>query len=595
MPAVASSSTDMRVRFPLWLRMALAFGGVTGLFLLLWGGLDLRRDAAERAVQHEARMVGLAQTLAGGLDGAALARFRRTADMTLPEYAAMTEQLRLARDANGLSWVGSSARDERGRFYAVLDGGSPPPLPVGYPIFDGLALRTRVYQGEAVYTPELVDEWGVWSVAMAPIRDDAGQVVGAVEVMEDAAWRSLEARGVLLRALAQTAAVVLLLAGVAMLLARQLSRPLRELTAAAHAVAAGDLEQEVQTRAHDEIGVLAAAFRRMVAGLREREQIRQTFGRFVSEEVAAHALEDGGTDLVGEARVVTILFSDLRGFSGLSRERSPTETLTLLNRYLAAMTDVILAHHGNLSELMGDGLLVLFGAPTHREDDAVRAVQCALEMQRALAALNATAGLRLEMGVGIATGEVVAGNIGSERRLKYGVVGAPVNLAARLEGFALGSQVLISEATLAATGDAVEVGPRQEVRAKGWDRPVACYTVLTANGVEAIEDTSVLSWRTVELAARCRFVHEKTISPVDHGVRIVAVSRRALILSARFPLALRTQIVLDIDGDPAIPEVYGVVSEVEGEGLVSVRILALPDASRARLLRLVDPEDGGEA
>jgi class 3 adenylate cyclase len=588
--AVSDAAIIMRVRFPLWARMALAFGGLIGLFMLLWGGWELRRDLAEEEARREARLVGLAETLAVNLDGAAHAALTRTDDMGRESYAQMLERLRAARVANGLDWVGSSARDGRGHFYTVLDGGSPPPIPVGYPIFDGIALRERVYDGEVVFEPQMNDEWGEWTVAMAPLRGPDGSVIGVVEVMEDAAWQSLYAGGVLWRTLAQTLAVILLSIGLAAAFARRIGLPLRGLTEAALAVAAGDLEQDVSVGGRGEVGALSQAFEAMVAGLRERERIRETFGRFVSDEVATRALAEGGGVLGGDARTVSILFSDLRGFSAMSMQQSPAETLAILNRYFSVMTDVILAHEGNVSELLGDGMVVLFGAPIQHDDDAERAVLCAIEMQQALDRFCAAVGLQLEMGIGIATGTVVAGNIGSEKRMKYGVVGPPINLAARLEGFTVGTQILICEATREAAGDAVEVADRMEVRAKGWADPIGCYPVRAAGTASALEETMILSWTTVSLPARCRPIRGKRLSTDARDVQVLGVTRRNLIVKAAWPLAVRDQLQLDIGSGPeAITEVYGLVTEAsggEGSWLATLRVTSISEASQRRLFQL---------
>ncbi|MEZ4236385.1 MAG: adenylate/guanylate cyclase domain-containing protein [Myxococcota bacterium] len=128
--------------------------------------------------------------------------------------------------------------------------------------------------------------------------------------------------------------------------------------------------------------------------------------------------------------------------------------VALLNRYLARMTAVVVAHDGNVAELLGDGLVVLFGAPVSHADDALRAIRCAVAMHQELAAFNAAESRRLQMGIGVDTGQVVAGNIGAESHMKYGVVGAAINVASRLESFTLGNQVLVSEATLDAAAAA---------------------------------------------------------------------------------------------------------------------------------------------
>lgn len=572
--------------------MALSFGGLFGLFVVFWGGWELQQDLANEEARREQRLVGLAQTVATSLDGDVHAQFTRTADMKTQPYADMITRLRNVRQANELAWVGTCARDERGRYYTVLDGGNPPPIPVGYPIFDELALREQVYAGEVRFSPSMDDEWGRWTVAMAPLHNQQGDVVGIVEVMEDAAWQSLYVTGVVQRTLLQTMVVILLSAVFSSFFARRMSRPLQGLTEAALAVAGGNLNRDVAVSTQDEIGTLSQAFNQMVIGLRERKRIRETFGRFVSDEVASRALADGGVSLGGEARSVTILFSDLRGFSAMTMQQTPEETLSTLNRYFSVMTDVILAHEGNVSELLGDGMVVLFGAPVQHENDALRAVLCAVEMQQALGRFNAMSDKTLEMGIGVATGSVVAGNIGSEKRMKYGVVGPPINLAARLESFTVGSQILICEQTHELVKAAVDVGEAKSFRAKGWSTPVTSYPVRAAGTTVAPEETMILSWSSVTMPAVCRPIQGKRLAPSVQPATVLGVTRRHLILKARWPIQVRDQFLLHFGSeDSRIEDVYSLVTEVDeenGEWMATVRITSIPEDSRRRLLQLTN-------
>ena len=184
--------------------------------------------------------------------------------------------------------------------------------------------------------------------------------------------------------------------------------------------------------------------KRLAEVLELRNRFIQTlFGRYISDEVVADLLASPeGPKIGGEQRRVTLLMSDLRGFTPLTEGLAPQQVLRLLNSYLGTMADVVLAHQGTVDEFVGDAILAIFGAPVARSDDAQRAVACAVAMQGALAALNRAnepAGLpRLEMGIAVHTGEVIVGNIGSERRTKYGVVGSAVNHAGRIESFTVG-------------------------------------------------------------------------------------------------------------------------------------------------------------
>jgi len=210
-------------------------------------------------------------------------------------------------------------------------------------------------------------------------------------------------------------------------------------------------------------------------------EIRKTFGRYLTDQVVANLLENPeGLQMGGNRKKITILTSDLRGFTAISERLSPEEVVKVLNFYLCYMADIITKYGGTIDEFMGDGILVLFGAPTSKTDDAERAIACGIAMQLAMIPINKQVkewGLTpLEMGIGINTGEVVVGNIGSEKRTKYGVVGAQVNLTYRIESNTIGGQVVISESTLKEAGKIVQIDSQKQVQMKGVKEPITiCY------------------------------------------------------------------------------------------------------------------------
>ncbi|HSF33136.1 MAG TPA: adenylate/guanylate cyclase domain-containing protein [Candidatus Tectomicrobia bacterium] len=215
--------------------------------------------------------------------------------------------------------------------------------------------------------------------------------------------------------------------------------------------------------------------------------IRKTFGRYLTDDVVNSLLESPeGLKLGGERRKITLVMTDLRGYTSMSGRLAPEQVVTMLNRYLGTMVEVIQRYQGTIDEFIGDMIFILFGAPIQREDDAERAVACAMAMQLAMAEVNAqnrADGLpEVEMGIGIHTGEVVVGNIGSDKRAKYGVVGSHVNLTARIESYTIGGQVLISEATRQEVGPIVEVAEKIEVAAKGIDKPMSIYKARGIGG-----------------------------------------------------------------------------------------------------------------
>ncbi len=215
--------------------------------------------------------------------------------------------------------------------------------------------------------------------------------------------------------------------------------------------------------------------------------IRNTFGQYMSDEVVANLLAcPTALELGGARRKVTLLYSDLRGFTAMSERLGPDDVVSLLNRYLGVMIDIIQQYRGMIEDFTADAIYVVFGVPVAEEEDAERAVACAMAMQLAMVSLNASLledGLpAVEMGIGIHTGEVVVGNVGSERRKKYGVIGSHANLAGRIESYTVGGQVLISEATHREVAALVQVGEPIELAAKGVGTPVKVYDINGLGG-----------------------------------------------------------------------------------------------------------------
>lgn len=228
-------------------------------------------------------------------------------------------------------------------------------------------------------------------------------------------------------------------------------KSIAELSRAAEGVAVGDY-RTLDEAGSDEIGQLVRSFNTMVEGLKERDLIVDTFGRYMDPDIARQLMQrPESLRMGGEKREVAILMSDLRHFTPICETRRPEEIIRILNRYLSAVIPIIQEHHGIIVDFFGDGILAFFDpldGPV--EPSARHAAACAVEMQKAMTALNRDAsrlGLpELHMGIGLHAGEVVVGNIGSEARAKYGIVGAPVNLTQRIQSEALPGQVVCSDA-----------------------------------------------------------------------------------------------------------------------------------------------------
>jgi adenylate cyclase len=280
---------------------------------------------------------------------------------------------------------------------------------------------------------------------------------------------------------------------VGMSLANGIIKPVRALVDAMHRVLRGDLRHRAQLDRGDEIGFLARAFNDMVAGLQEREHIKNTFGRFVSRDVA-EAVLDGRVPLGGERLDVSILFQDIRGFTALSEKLDPATLLRVLNQFFTEVVAAVEAEGGMVKQFTGDGVMALFGAPQARTDHCERAVRAAVGIVDRLESVNILLESQgvpaLRIGVGVHTGEVVAGLIGPDERVEYGVVGEPVNLASRVEGLTrdLAATILVSKDIAARLGPQFRLGRAALLPVKGRAQPVEVVEVLT----HQIQDTTDL-------------------------------------------------------------------------------------------------------
>jgi len=230
-----------------------------------------------------------------------------------------------------------------------------------------------------------------------------------------------------------------------LLVVRSVLAPIQQLRAGTERVAVGDLDVRVPVLGTDETGALAGSFNEMVAGLAERERLREAFGAFVDPEVAERVLAEG-TMLEGEEAEVTVLFLDIRGFTAFAERATAREVVAELNRFYDVVVPVVAAHGGHANKFVGDGLLAVFGAPDHHADHADRGVAAALDVTRRVRAVYAGA---LRIGIGVNSGTVVAGTVGGGGRVEFGVIGDTVNTAARVEALTreTGDPVLVTEAT----------------------------------------------------------------------------------------------------------------------------------------------------
>jgi class 3 adenylate cyclase len=298
--------------------------------------------------------------------------------------------------------------------------------------------------------------------------------------------------------------------------------------------------------------------------------VRETFGRYVSEDVVAQLLDDPeGFDLGAEKRTVTILMSDLRGFTAVAERLDPPEVMRFLNRYLESMVNVILSYQGTIIEILGDGLLVLFGAPISHEVDPERAVACAVSMQLQMEGVNAL--LRqenlpeIEMGIGIHTGDVVVGNIGSEKRTKYGVVGSAVNITGRVESYTTGSQILISPTTYAATAKMLTIRQALTVEPKGLPEPITIYDVGGIGGEHQLflpDEPDHLAPLAPEITVKYTVLEGKFARPGIFTGRLVKLGAKVAELYSDEPVAALSNLKITLywpGGEPVPGELFAKV------------------------------------
>ena len=259
-------------------------------------------------------------------------------------------------------------------------------------------------------------------------------------------------------------------------------KPVLALTEGVANVEKGDFDVEIPVRSADELGILEAGFNRMVDGLRQRELIRRTFGKFVDPRVVKKALSDKNLDLGGATTTVVVLFSDIRGYTAFSETVTPTELVESLNEYFTRMVRVIEENGGLVNKFIGDAIMVVWGGLIGEEKDARRAIRAGLEMQVELKALNAEREARgakpLGTGIGINSGEVIAGHIGSHDRLEWTVMGDTVNLAQRAESKALNGMVLVTPETFEPVSHLFEAEQLDPISVKGKSELVAFYSVI---------------------------------------------------------------------------------------------------------------------
>ncbi|MBQ2829845.1 MAG: PAS domain-containing protein [Oscillospiraceae bacterium] len=285
--------------------------------------------------------------------------------------------------------------------------------------------------------------------------------------------------------------------------------------------------------------------------------LNETFGRFLSDEIVRQLLETpNGLALGGKKRTVTILLSDLRGFTAISERMEAQDIIAMLNHYLGEMTEVIRRYKGTVIEFIGDGIMAIFGAPLASDRHAADAVAAAVAMQARMDFVNAWNAERgyplLEMGIGVNTGEVIVGNIGSERHTKYGVVGSHVNLAGRIESYSVGGQVLVSPTTRALISEPLEVEQEQTVFPKGVREPLVLSHITGIGGEYTLSCKQYIeSPEPLEIPRDVLFlvIRDKHNDLNPSAGRLTALSKAGAIMETDAPIVRFDNLQLEAGGE----------------------------------------------
>lgn len=275
------------------------------------------------------------------------------------------------------------------------------------------------------------------------------------------------------------------------LLYKSVQEPINFLVEKMQKLAEGDFDVQTSVLFDDEIGRLKTNFNMMVGQLKEREEIKDTFGKYVSIEIARHLIENRKVDLGGENIVATILFSDIRNFTSMSERMSPEEVVSMLNTYFSYITRPIMEHRGVINKFIGDAVMAIFtphlGSDNHVED----AINAALGMRQGLKELNESGMLKyqVQFGVGLNSGALIAGNIGTEKRFEYTVIGDTVNVASRMESLSkpLGHDLILSQSTVELMSSefksALILEKSDPVQIKGKAEPASVYKLIDSKKI----------------------------------------------------------------------------------------------------------------
>jgi adenylate cyclase len=319
------------------------------------------------------------------------------------------------------------------------------------------------------------------------------------------------------------------------------------------------------------------------------EFLKKMFGRYLSKEVMDSLLEDpNALELGGERRNVTIMMTDLRGFTAVTESLEPEQVVRMLNNCFEVMVEVIHQYQGTINEIVGDSLLVIFGAPQEVPDRAQKAIACAIEMQNAMAEVNTenrVLGLpELEMGIALHDTEVIVGNIGSSKRIKYSVVGSGVNLVSRIESYSVGGQILVSESVCKEAGEILRIDSQREVIPKGTEVPLRIYEIggIAGNYSLVLEEREpTLASLTRQIPIRYTMLEGKDVGKKGLEGSVLRLSKKSAEVALDAPVKILTNLKMNLGGVDeklSVRNFYGKVIERSAENgkIHMVRFTSVP-------------------
>ena len=334
----------------------------------------------------------------------------------------------------------------------------------------------------------ITDQYGVWLSGFAPIKDRNGKTISTLSVSINATDIHMRLKELLKFATWGLLASLFLALTVSYVLSKRVTVSLHHLRDVVKEIEAGNLNAKAHLTMNDEFGELSNTINAMTKGLKERERLKMSFARYVSTHILEKILiSEFPLKLEGERRKVTILFSDIRQFTHLAENLPPEKVVNLLNEYFEVMIEIIFSNFGTLDKFIGDGIMAEFGAPLDDKQQEEHAIRAAIAMQKQLVKLcdkwEKENKPRIQIGIGIHTGEAVLGNVGSEKRIEYTAIGDAVNVASRLEQATkiLQTPILLSETTYLGAKDKFIFKDLGAVTLPGRKEEIRIYTINFEN------------------------------------------------------------------------------------------------------------------